>query len=77
MLEYTASNFATVDMVYLADKVAEEGMMSWDQYLGNVRLLLHKQFFHRADAESGYWPLWFLTTAVTPCLSFDESYNVI
>jgi hypothetical protein len=77
MLEYTASNFATVDMVYLADKVAEEGMMSWDLYLGNVRLLLHEQFFHCADAESGYWPLWFLTTVVTPCLSFDESYNVI
>ncbi|KAF5733655.1 protein ELC-like [Tripterygium wilfordii] len=50
MLDCTAADLAIEDVVYSLDKAAQEGVMAFDQYLRNVRLLSREQFFHRATA---------------------------
>ncbi|KAL0728157.1 hypothetical protein Bca4012_024250 [Brassica carinata] len=51
MLESTASDLAIEDAVYSMDKSFRDGVLPFDQYLRNVRLLSREQFFHRATAE--------------------------
>ncbi|KAK8517022.1 hypothetical protein V6N13_092298 [Hibiscus sabdariffa] len=50
MLECTAADLAIEDAVYSLDKAVQNGAVSFDQYLRNVRLLSREQFFHRATA---------------------------
>ncbi|CAA7031515.1 unnamed protein product [Microthlaspi erraticum] len=51
MLDCNASDLAIEDTVYLMDKSFRDGLLPFDQYLRNVRLLSRGQFFHRATAE--------------------------
>ncbi|CAN8299701.1 unnamed protein product [Cochlearia groenlandica] len=51
MLECTALDLAVEDVVYSMDKSFRDGLLPFDQYLRNVRLLSREQFFHRATAE--------------------------
>ncbi|KAF8096180.1 hypothetical protein N665_0316s0025 [Sinapis alba] len=51
MLESTASDLAIEDAVYSMDKLFRDGLLPFDQYLRNVRLLSREQFFHRATVE--------------------------
>ncbi|KAK9741218.1 hypothetical protein RND81_03G089700 [Saponaria officinalis] len=48
MLEASASDLAIEDLIYSLDKGVQEGVIPFDQYLRNVRLLSREQFFHRA-----------------------------
>ena len=48
MLDCTSSDLAIEDTIYAMDKAVQEGSISFDQYLRNVRLLSREQFFHRA-----------------------------
>ncbi|XVF82501.1 hypothetical protein PTKIN_Ptkin16aG0054200 [Pterospermum kingtungense] len=48
MLDCTAADLAIEDVVYSLDKAVQEGLVPFDQYLRNVRLLARKQFFHKA-----------------------------
>ncbi|KAG6404420.1 hypothetical protein SASPL_136666 [Salvia splendens] len=50
-LDCAASDMAVEDTVYALDKAVQEGVMPFDQYLRNVRLLSREQFFHRATAS--------------------------
>ncbi|KAE8689555.1 Protein ELC [Hibiscus syriacus] len=50
MLDCTAADLAIEDVVYSMDKAVQDGSVSFDQYLRNVRLLSREQFFHRATA---------------------------
>ncbi|XP_039060160.1 protein ELC-like [Hibiscus syriacus] len=50
MLDCTAADLAIEDVVYSLDKAVQDGAVSFDQYLRNVRLLSREQFFHRATA---------------------------
>ncbi|OMP09157.1 hypothetical protein CCACVL1_00184 [Corchorus capsularis] len=50
MLDCTAADLAIEDVVYSLDKAVQEGAVSFDQYLRNVRSLSREQFFHRAIA---------------------------
>ncbi|KAE8714778.1 Protein ELC [Hibiscus syriacus] len=50
MLDCTATDLAIEDVVYSLDKAVQDGAVSFDQYLRNVRLLSREQFFHRATA---------------------------
>ncbi|GAB4832482.1 hypothetical protein Ancab_006504 [Ancistrocladus abbreviatus] len=50
MLECTASDLALEDIIYSLDKALQEGVIPFDQYLKNVRLLSREQFFHRATS---------------------------
>ncbi|XAR68467.1 hypothetical protein NMG60_11003587 [Bertholletia excelsa] len=51
MLECTASDLAIEDVIYSLDKAVQEGSISFDLYLRNVRLLSREQFFHRATTS--------------------------
>ncbi|EOA22232.1 hypothetical protein CARUB_v10002819mg [Capsella rubella] len=51
MLECTALDLAIEDVVYSMDRSFRDGVLPFDQYLRNVRLLSREQFFHRATAE--------------------------
>ncbi|GMY22838.1 protein ELC-like [Fagus crenata] len=51
MMDCTAADLAIEDVVYSLDKAAQEGVLAFDQYLRNVRLLSREQFFHRATAS--------------------------
>lgn len=51
MLECTASDLAIEDVIYSLDKAVQEGSISSDLYLRNVRLLSREQFFHRATTS--------------------------
>ncbi|XP_074294591.1 protein ELC-like [Silene latifolia] len=48
MIEASASDLAIEDVIYSLDKGVQEGVIPFDQYLKNVRLLSREQFFHRA-----------------------------
>ncbi|XP_074272646.1 protein ELC-like [Silene latifolia] len=48
MIETSASDLAIEDVIYSLDKGVQEGVIPFDQYLKNVRLLSREQFFHRA-----------------------------
>lgn len=48
MLDCTSSDLAIEDTIYALDKAVQEGSVSFDQYLRNVRLMSREQFFHRA-----------------------------
>ncbi|KAM7268633.1 hypothetical protein ACFE04_010799 [Oxalis oulophora] len=48
--ELTAADLAIEDVVYALDKAVQQGVVPFDQYLRNVRLLSREQFFHRATA---------------------------
>ncbi|GMI72496.1 Vacuolar protein sorting 23A [Hibiscus trionum] len=50
MLDCTSADLAIEDVVYSLDKAVQDGAVSFDQYLRNVRLLSREQFFHRATA---------------------------
>lgn len=50
LLDCTAADFAIEDSVYSLDKAVQEGVVPFDQYLRNVRLLSREQFFHKATA---------------------------
>ncbi|GAB4828032.1 hypothetical protein Ancab_034945 [Ancistrocladus abbreviatus] len=50
MLECTVSDMAIEDVIYSLDKALQEGVVPFDQYLKNVRLLSREQFFHRATS---------------------------
>lgn len=50
MLECTASDLAIEDVVYALDKAVQEGSITFDLYMRNVRLLSREQFFHRATS---------------------------
>ncbi|KAG9148258.1 hypothetical protein Leryth_012216 [Lithospermum erythrorhizon] len=49
--ECTASDLAIEDAIYALDKAVQEGVVPFDQYLRNVRLLSRQQFIHRATAS--------------------------
>ncbi|KAF8075690.1 hypothetical protein N665_1072s0017 [Sinapis alba] len=51
MLECTALDLAIEDAVYALDKSFQDGVVPFDQYLRNVRLLSREQFFHRATGS--------------------------
>ncbi|CAN8259619.1 unnamed protein product [Cochlearia groenlandica] len=51
MLECTALDLAIEDVVFALDKSFQDGVVPFDQYLRNVRLLSREQFFHRATAS--------------------------
>ncbi|CAH2053905.1 unnamed protein product [Thlaspi arvense] len=51
MLECTALDLAIEDAIYSLDKSFQDGVVPFDQYLRNVRLLSREQFFHRATAS--------------------------
>ncbi|KAK9698306.1 hypothetical protein RND81_08G095000 [Saponaria officinalis] len=48
MLEASATDLAIEDVIYSLDKGVQDGVIPFDQYLRNVRLLSREQFFHRA-----------------------------
>lgn len=48
MLQCTAADLAVEDVIYSLDKAAQEGSISFEMYLKNVRALSREQFFHRA-----------------------------
>ncbi|KAL9230661.1 hypothetical protein vseg_005984 [Gypsophila vaccaria] len=48
MIEASASDLAIEDVIYSLDKGVQDGVIPFDQYLRNVRLLSRQQFFHRA-----------------------------
>ncbi|KAM0944626.1 putative ubiquitin E2 variant, ubiquitin-conjugating enzyme/RWD, steadiness box (SB) [Dioscorea sansibarensis] len=48
MLQCTAADLAVEDVIYSLDKAAQEGSVSFEMYLKNVRALSREQFFHRA-----------------------------
>ncbi|KAK8293851.1 hypothetical protein V6Z11_D06G216900 [Gossypium hirsutum] len=50
VLDSTAADLAIEDVVYSLDKAVQDGVVPFDQYLRNVRLLSREQFFHRATA---------------------------
>ncbi|KFK25620.1 hypothetical protein AALP_AA8G138200 [Arabis alpina] len=50
MLDCTALDLAIEDVVYSIDKSFRDGLVPFDQYLRNVRLLSREQFFYRATA---------------------------
>ncbi|KAL4368119.1 hypothetical protein GQ457_05G033210 [Hibiscus cannabinus] len=50
MLDCTAADLAIEDAVYSLDKAVQNGAVSFDQYLRNVRLLSREQFLHKATA---------------------------
>ncbi|GAB2300101.1 hypothetical protein Dimus_034141 [Dionaea muscipula] len=50
MLECMASDLAIEDVIYSLDKGVQEGVVTIDMYLRNVRLLSREQFLHRATA---------------------------
>ncbi|XP_057524412.1 protein ELC-like [Amaranthus tricolor] len=50
MIESSASDLAIEDVIYSLDKAVQDGVIPFDQYLRNVRLLSREQFFHRATA---------------------------
>ncbi|KAF8109477.1 hypothetical protein N665_0095s0049 [Sinapis alba] len=51
MLECTALDLAIEDAVYSLDKSFRDGVVSFDQYLRNVRMLSREQFFQRATGS--------------------------
>ncbi|KAL3652164.1 hypothetical protein CASFOL_001845 [Castilleja foliolosa] len=51
MLDCTASDLAVEDAIYSLDRAVQEGVIPFDQYLRNVRLLSREQFFHRATSS--------------------------
>ncbi|AAG51025.1 unknown protein; 81998-83194 [Arabidopsis thaliana] len=51
MLECTALDLAIEDAIYSLDKSFQDGVVPFDQYLRNVRLLSREQFFHRATGS--------------------------
>ncbi|CAH8361946.1 unnamed protein product [Eruca vesicaria subsp. sativa] len=51
MLECTALDLAIEDAVYALDKGFQDGVVPFDLYLRNVRLLSREQFFHRATGS--------------------------
>ncbi|XP_010498992.1 PREDICTED: protein ELC-like [Camelina sativa] len=51
MLDCTASDLAIEDTIYSLDKSFQDGVLPFDQYLRNVRLLSREQFFHRATGS--------------------------
>ncbi|GAB4856137.1 hypothetical protein Ancab_024777 [Ancistrocladus abbreviatus] len=50
MLDCTCSDLAIEDVIYSLDKAMQEGVMPFDHYLKNVRLLSREQFFQRATS---------------------------
>ncbi|GAB4835110.1 hypothetical protein Ancab_000018 [Ancistrocladus abbreviatus] len=50
MLDCTTFDMAIEDVIYSLDKAVQEGVMPFDQYLKNVRLLSREQFLHRATS---------------------------
>ncbi|KAL1166614.1 hypothetical protein V6Z11_A06G207800 [Gossypium hirsutum] len=51
VLDSTAADLAIEDVVYSLDKAVQDGVVPFDQYLRNVRLLSREQFFHRVTAS--------------------------
>ncbi|KFK38596.1 hypothetical protein AALP_AA3G134300 [Arabis alpina] len=51
MLDCTALDLAIEDAIYSLDKSFQDGVVPFDQYLRNVRLLSREQFFHRATGS--------------------------
>ena len=50
MIDASASDLAIEDVIYSLDKAVQDGVIPFDQYLKNVRLLSREQFFHRATS---------------------------
>ncbi|KAL8548122.1 hypothetical protein ACS0TY_007439 [Phlomoides rotata] len=50
-LECTAADMAVEDLIYKMDKAVEEGVLSFDVYLRQVRIFAREQFFHREKAK--------------------------
>ncbi|KAH6767748.1 hypothetical protein C2S52_018731 [Perilla frutescens var. hirtella] len=50
-LEVSAADLAVEDLMYELEKAVNEGVVSFDVYLRQVRILAREQFFHRAKLE--------------------------
>ncbi|GAB2238117.1 hypothetical protein Droror1_Dr00016019 [Drosera rotundifolia] len=50
MVECMAADMAIEDVIYSLDRAVQDGVVSFDVYLRNVRLLSREQFIHRATA---------------------------
>ncbi|KAF5930450.1 hypothetical protein HYC85_031323 [Camellia sinensis] len=48
VLDCLAKERALEDLIYALDKAAEQGVVSFDIYIGQVRKLAREQFLHRA-----------------------------
>lgn len=46
-LDGTAADEAIEDVIYALDKALEQGVVSFDSYIRQVRILAREQFFHR------------------------------
>ncbi|KAL8141629.1 hypothetical protein V2J09_014661 [Rumex salicifolius] len=50
MMECSNSDLAIEDVIDALDRAVQNGVIPFDQYLKNIRLLSREQFFHRATA---------------------------